>query len=364
MKGRVYKKTGINLLSYEKMSERKVYTIGNVCLLTCHVIYLAVFGILGVKPMMYYNIFSVLFYISTLIILHRTSLRTSLVLTALVEVMIHSCLGSLTLGWSMGFGTMLLFLIPIPFYLPLRHIITPYLFSLVPFGIYVWIAAVVKLNDGGSNEYVFRDPAINNILYFMNIIFAAMILLYISTIHMMKSRVMQFKLRSKNESLQKLATIDQQTQLFNRRAMNEYLKMVKYKGERSGKGCVVGLFDLDDLKEINDRHGYAAGDEVVKQAAAVIASAIPAEGYAARWDGEEFIFAIPDADLQKGIDCAEKVRTAFYEKSFKAQGRLFKATITAGVCRCEIGQEMDEVLSRAETLLNSGKNGGKNKTTY
>ena len=341
MKGRVYKKTGINLLSFEKMSERKVYTIGNVCLLTCHVIYLAVFGILGVKPMMYYNIFSVLFYISTLIILHRTTLRTSLVLTALVEVMIHSCLGSLTLGWSMGFGTMLLFLIPIPFYLPLRHIITPYLFSLVPFGIYVWIAAVVKLNDGGSNEYVFRDPAINNILYFMNIIFAAMILLYISTIHMMKSRVMQFKLRSKNESLQKLATIDQQTQLFNRRAMNEYLKMVKYKGERSGKGCVVGLFDLDDLKEINDRHGYAA-----------------------RWDGEEFIFAIPDADLQKGIDCAEKVRTAFYEKSFKAQGRLFKATITAGVCRCEIGQEMDEVLSRAETLLNSGKNGGKNKTAY
>ena len=364
MSSKVRKKAGANLMRFEKMNERKVYTIGGVALLIGHIIYLAMFGILGVKPMMYYNLFSVLYYVVMLVVLYRTSYRKRLVLLTLVEIMVHSCLGCLTMGWGMGFGTMLLFLIPIPFYLPLRKLITPYLFSLVPLGIYVFIAAVVKLNGKPEDYYVFRDPEINNIVYFMNIFFAALILLYISSIYMFNREIMQYKLLSKNESLQKLATIDPLTQLFNRRAMSEYLKMVKHKSEHSGKGCIIGLGDLDDFKSINDTYGHSTGDDVLKQTAGIIEHIVPAEGYAARWGGEEFLFVIPNIELQKGVDYAERIRRELSEKEFKAAGRKFDVTMTIGVCLCDPEDDMEKAISRADKLLYSGKGSGKNVVKY
>lgn len=359
---RTRKKSGINIMRFDNLNEHTVYAIGGVSLLVSHIAYLAIFSILSVKPMIYYNIFSVAFYIGMLVLLYKRPYRKRLVLITLVEVMIHSCLGCLTMGWGMGFGTMLLFLMPIPFYLPLRKLITPYLFSLVPFGIYVAIAVRVKFHTPSKDLYTFSDPTINNIVYFINISFAALILLYISSIYMFSRELMQFKLSNKNESLKKLATIDPLTQLFNRRAMNEYLKLVQHNCERSGKGYAVCIGDIDDFKKVNDKHGHSVGDEVLRQIAAVIAQTVPAEGYAARWGGEEFLFIIPNADASCGAELSEKIREDIYKKNFKSDNGNFRVTMTIGICRGNPGDDIEKIISIADQRLYEGKQTGKNKT--
>ncbi|WP_074960828.1 GGDEF domain-containing protein [Ruminococcus albus] len=356
------KRSGINIMRFDNLNEHTVYAIGGVSLLVSHIAYLAIFSILSVKPMIYYNIFSVTFYIGMLVLLYKRPYRKRLVLATLVEVMIHSCLGCYTMGWDMGFGTMLLFLIPIPFYLPLRRLMTPYLFSLVPFALYVAIAARVKFRATSAELYTFRDPTINNIVYFINISFAALILLYISSIYMFSRELMQFKLSNKNESLKKLATIDPLTQLFNRRAMNEYLKLVQHNCERSGKGYAVCIGDIDDFKKVNDKHGHSVGDDVLKQVASVIAHTVPAEGYAARWGGEEFLFIIPNADASCGAELSEKIREDIYKKNFKSDNGNFRVTMTVGICRGNPGDDIEKIISLADQRLYQGKQTGKNKT--
>ena len=361
MGGRNRKKTDLNLMRFDKMNERKAYSVGGSALLMSHILYLAVFSILGVTPMIFFNIFSVVFYSVLIVILYRTEFRKRLVLAALVEIMIHSCLGIYTMGWNMGFAMFLLFIMPIPFYMPLKRLLTPYLFSLVPLALFVGMHEL--FGDSESALYSFNDPFINNLLYCMNAVLGAAILLYISSIYMFEREIMKFKLTTKNERLQKLATIDPLTQLFNRRAMGEYLKLVQYNCERTGKGYVVGLGDIDDFKQINDTYGHEAGDEALKQTAGIIARTVPAEGYAARWGGEEFLFVIPNVGLEEGVDCAERIRTELIAKSFKADEQRFGVTITIGVSAGEAGDDIEKVISRADSRLYSGKESGKNKVS-
>lgn len=359
MGGKNRKKTELNLLRFDKMNERKAYSIGGAGLLISHIMYLVVFTILGVTPMVLFNIFSVVFYSVLILLLFRTNFRKRLVLASLVEIMIHSCLGIYCMGWEMGFAMFLLFIMPVPFYMPLRHLATPYLFSLVPLTLFVvmhW-----RFYDSETALYRFSDPYINNVVYFMNAVMGAVILLYISSIYMFEREIMQFKLTAKNERLQKLATIDPLTQLFNRRAMGEYLRLVQHNCERSGKRYVVGLGDIDDFKQINDTYGHEAGDEALRQTAGIIAHAVPAEGFAARWGGEEFLFVIPNADSAEGAECAEKIRAELAAKSFKVDSGRFSITVTIGVSVGGIGEDIEKVISRADDLLYRGKAAGKNR---
>ena len=359
MAGKIRNKPDINILGYEKYSERTVYSIGGIGLLFGHVLYLAVFVVLGVVPMIAFNVFSVLFYSGLLFALYHTSHRGRLVLAALAEVVLHACLGVVTLGWHMGFSLFLLFLMPIPFYLPVKKLPITYASSLVPLLLYVLMREIFDKTD--HVMYSFRDPSINNMLYVMNVVLGSSILIYISSIHMFNREVMLFKLSSKNESLQKLATIDPLTQLFNHRAMMEYLKLVRHNSERSGKGYVVGLGDIDDLRKANDIYGFTACDDALKQIAGIIAKEVPAEGYAARWGGDEFLFVIPNADIKKGSEVAEKLRNDIWKRNFRSGEMRFGVSMTFGIVEGEPGEDIEKVISGAGERLKFGKENGKNK---
>lgn len=353
------KKNNINFMRFEKISERTAYLIGIGALLLGHVMYLIMFGILGVRPMMYFNIFSVTFYSALLLLLFRTHLRKGLIMASLAEIIAHACLGIVTMGWDMGFSMILLFIMPIPFYMPLRKLFMPYLSSLVPLALYIIMRA--KYGSVETAMYTFRDHSLNDLIYFLNVVMGSSILLYISSIYMINREIMQFKLTSKNESLQKLATIDPLTRLFNRRAMGEYLKLVHLNSERTGKGYAVCLGDIDDFKQINDSYGHGAGDDALKQVADIIEHSVPAEGYAARWGGEEFLFVIPNADIEAGRECAEKIRRAIADRTFKSGEKRFGVTMTIGVAEGKPDDDIEKMISLADKRLYAGKSAGKNR---
>ena len=108
-------KKELNLARFEHITEKQVYLIGDLMFLIGHIIYLYIFHIFKVTPMEYYNYFSVAFYVAMLFILRKIKQRNGLVLIALTEIIVHSCLCVYFMGWNVGFAQFLIYIIPIPF---------------------------------------------------------------------------------------------------------------------------------------------------------------------------------------------------------------------------------------------------------
>lgn len=104
------------------------------------------------------------------------------------------------------------------------------------------------------------------------------------------------KLKLAHERLEELANVDPLTTALNRHAFHGYLNRGGHEGEKV-HGC-VGFFDIDDLKMVNDVHGHAAGDIVIRTAVKAIRETIRAEDLIFRWGGDEFFV------IMVGLDAA------------------------------------------------------------
>ncbi len=353
------RKLETKLARFEKVSELMVYTIGDAALLLAHVIYLVMFILLGVKEMAVFNVFSVCFYGSLLYLVRKPRLRIPLLAAVLMEITVHACMGIYYIGWNNGFGMFMLFIMPVPFYMPLKKIYLPYLLSAVP--LVVFVAAKIILGNPARSVYSFHDPVANNTIYFINTFFGSVILLYVASIYMFDRELNKIRMTEKNESLQKIATIDPLTELFNRRAMMDYLKLVQSSCRKSKKSYIIAIGDIDDFKKVNDTYGHEAGDEVLKAVSKIMADNVPAEGYVSRWGGEEFLLLIPSNDIDVGISCADKVRREISELTFLHDSRIpYNVTVTIGMCKALPDDDFEKVISEADKRLYRGKNQGKN----
>lgn len=351
-------KLDIDAAKFQNMDLKKVFLIGDIALLTGHVLYLILFVIFGVKQMAIVNIFSVLIYSSIAFLINVDIEPLPLMFVAAFEVMIHACLGLYYLGWNNGFGLFLLFLIPFPFYMPLKRLITPYLLAVIPVSLFMTMRFLF-----GSSEnavYQFETHTVNDSIYFLNVILGTGMLIYVSSIYMLNRELMHDKLRRTNLELIEQANIDPLTELFNRRAMMEFLLKMQKDCRSSGNGYVLGIGDIDDFKLVNDTYGHNSGDVALKYAAQVMAEIIPAEGYTARWGGEEFLFVIPSCDTKTAECYAEKIRRTVHANKISSDGSKFEISVTIGICASYESSDFEKLISIADSRLYKGKKSGKN----
>ncbi|HEY8607786.1 MAG TPA: GGDEF domain-containing protein [Noviherbaspirillum sp.] len=114
--------------------------------------------------------------------------------------------------------------------------------------------------------------------------------------------------------IQDLATHDELTQLPNRRYMTSQLgNMQRRQGRRP---ACLALVDIDWFKRINDGHGHAAGDEVLRGFAQAGRAVLRAGDVLARWGGEEFLLLLPDTDLDQARGVVERLRTRVEQEQF------------------------------------------------
>ncbi len=151
---------------------------------------------------------------------------------------------------------------------------------------------------------------------------------------------------------------DALTGLYNRSALTEILGRELARADRNKTPLSVALFDLDHFKSINDRFGHLVGDEVLRQAARVIAQTIRATDVAVRWGGEELLAILPDASLAGAGIVAERVRTAIASLVIPSIGSV---TISAGVVERNTGEDATALFKRADERLYAAKNSGRNK---
>lgn len=168
------------------------------------------------------------------------------------------------------------------------------------------------------------------------------------------------RLRNQSLQLRKLAQIDGLTGLHNRRHALMLAEQLYASCLRRNSHLAVVMVDLDLFKEINDRFGHAAGDEVLRNAARHFASCLRKQDVIGRTGGEEFAIFLPDTDLNAAITVVERCRTGVGEVQEGEQRRSVTASfgIAVGI---NDRFTLDELLQQADKALYNAKANGRNQ---
>jgi diguanylate cyclase (GGDEF)-like protein len=165
-----------------------------------------------------------------------------------------------------------------------------------------------------------------------------------------------------HQLVERQALVDGLTGVANRRRCEEALHSEVVRAERLGTPLALVLADLDDFKSVNDLHGHAAGDEVLRVFADILHETVRESDVAGRWGGEEFMLLLPGADGPGAVQLADRVRVALARRTVAgAEGRPFRVTCSFGVARHRPGFDADALFAAADRALYGAKRGGKDR---
>jgi len=170
-------------------------------------------------------------------------------------------------------------------------------------------------------------------------------------------------LRDKFQQGLELAITDALTGLYNRRYMESHLTTLVEEGLQSGKPVSLLIFDIDYFKAVNDTHGHAAGDTVLKEFAQRIQQNVRGVDLACRLGGEEFVVVMPDTDLSYAFMVGERLRQKVAEVPFRIEpSTTLNVTVSIGIGVTEGGGDTaKKLLERADNALYRAKRDGRNR---
>jgi diguanylate cyclase (GGDEF)-like protein len=155
----------------------------------------------------------------------------------------------------------------------------------------------------------------------------------------------------------KLAALDQLTGLYNRRSGEQRLAQEMSRAQRHGRPLTVLLMDLDGLKQINDRHGHAAGDTVLKGFADRLQRAIRGSDLAVRLGGDEFMALLPECRAEE----VRHVLARLEGLEFEFDDQKLRLQYSRGWTDYAPGETPQELLKRADAALYENKRAGKRR---
>jgi len=157
------------------------------------------------------------------------------------------------------------------------------------------------------------------------------------------------------------ATTDPLSRLLARGQLFPRLSRLARRASRSRAGWSTLLVDCDHFKRVNDEHGHAAGDQVIRELGAAILESLRANDLAFRYGGEEFLLALPGTDLTGALVVAERLRASVASRPF-AGGRIrVSVSIGAAASWGAAGSDSwEEMARRADLALLEAKRTGRN----
>jgi diguanylate cyclase (GGDEF)-like protein len=161
------------------------------------------------------------------------------------------------------------------------------------------------------------------------------------------------------ERLRNQALRDPLTGLYNRRFMEEVLESFAVQAERRNSALSAIMIDLDHFKKLNDQHGHAAGDTVLRDVAGAILATLRKSDIACRYGGEELIILLPDSDLETAQNKAEIIRIKIAELS-SVEGVSVSASLGVASIPQTSGNP-SELTAMADEALYKAKESGRNK---
>ena len=156
------------------------------------------------------------------------------------------------------------------------------------------------------------------------------------------------------------ARIDPLTGLPNRRALVDRLALEWARVQRHGGALAIIMCDIDNFKEVNDRHGHAIGDRLLRQVAKAIAHQCRQTDMPARYGGDEFIIVAPGSAAEPALQLAERCRQAAERVPLAIGNETIGQTATFGVAGAAHAASPEALIRAADDALYRGKASGRN----
>ena len=118
------------------------------------------------------------------------------------------------------------------------------------------------------------------------------------------------------------------------------------------------MFDIDHFKRVNDDHGHAAGDAMLRELADRVRRSIRRVDWLFRYGGEEFVVAAPHTPMAQATTLAEKLRTLVDATPFPGD---IHGSISLGVAQARPGETVESLMGRVDAALYAAKNSGRNR---
>jgi diguanylate cyclase (GGDEF)-like protein len=160
--------------------------------------------------------------------------------------------------------------------------------------------------------------------------------------------------------LEDLAYRDELTELPNRRGASRQIDVLISRARRHGHQLSLLLIDADRFKKVNDEHGHAVGDIVLRELAARLRERVRREDIVGRWGGEEFVVALPETTPDGAAAVAESLRAHVANTPITTTGATLDITISIGVSAWT-GQDLDDLITRADRALYAAKAAGRDR---
>ena len=183
-------------------------------------------------------------------------------------------------------------------------------------------------------------------------------------IMMLTASALSIALVSRSQRLLQLATSDSLTGLFNRGYVDDRLAMELSRARRYGKPLTLAVVDADQFKALNDTHGHAAGDVVLKRLAGLLRGSFRQSDTTGRYGGEEFVLILPETDLETARRKVDSLRETVAATAIVLPERkdLARITISAGLASYpEDGEDAAELFAVADERMFEAKRHGRNR---
>jgi diguanylate cyclase len=163
-------------------------------------------------------------------------------------------------------------------------------------------------------------------------------------------------------ALAELAARDDLTGLFNRRHMVELMAQQRAACQRAGDGFAVALVDLDHFKRINDTHGHAVGDNVLRAFAEQAGAAMRSTDIVGRWGGEEFLVIYPRSSAREAEQAAARLRERVAAAVVTTPcGQPLRFTVSIGLTEHVPPESIDALVERADRAMYRAKSQGRDR---
>lgn len=164
----------------------------------------------------------------------------------------------------------------------------------------------------------------------------------------------------------RLTMVDPLTRVWNRSGIHELLKREWSEAKRKKSTLAVAMADIDYLKDINDKYGHAAGDEVLEEVARRLVGAARTEDIVGRAGGEEFLVVLPGCSVESVRDTAERIRIAVCATPIATAAGKLGVSISFGAAVVKLGVVpgpvtcFEQLIKQADDALHAAKKAGRN----
>lgn len=210
----------------------------------------------------------------------------------------------------------------------------------------------------GTEAYMFQNLTINPITDVWGKVTQVCLMIYDVTDIVSAQKALE----RANEQLKQLSRTDRLTGLLNRGSWENLLAAEFERYRRYGHNTVLVIFDIDHFKQINDTYGHVAGDQVLRQMAALCRKMLRQSDLLGRYGGEEFAIILPETDIAGALKLCEWIREAIETTVIETPQGSIRCTVSMGLAQLTQQPETyTQWLQEADSALYHVKKNGRNQ---